>query len=61
MGFFRTVVFMVIGYIAMKTLKRALKNFEAEQVKAKVNEQRPQERMQSLRLDPVTGAYIPEA
>jgi hypothetical protein len=58
MGFFRTAVLMVVGYIAMKTLKRAMQNIEAQQVKAKV---KPEEKMQRLRLDPVTGAYVPEA
>jgi hypothetical protein len=61
MGFIRTAALMLMGYIAMKTLKRAMQNIEAQQVKAKVNEQKPQEKMQRLKLDPVTGAYVPEA
>jgi hypothetical protein len=61
MGFIRTTALMVMGYIAMKALQRAMKNIEAAQVKAKVNEPRPQDKMQRLRLDPVTGAYVPEA
>jgi hypothetical protein len=61
MGFIRTTALMVLGYIAMKSLKRAMKNIEAAQVKAKVSEPRPQEKMQRLKLDPMTGAYVPEA
>jgi hypothetical protein len=61
MGFFRTAALMVISYIAMKTIKRAMQNIEAQQVKAKVNQPKPQEKMQRLKLDPITGAYIPEA
>ncbi len=61
MGFFRTAALMIVGYIAMKTIKRAMKNIEYQQTKARVNEQKPQEKMQRLKLDPITGAYVPEA
>jgi hypothetical protein len=62
MGFFRTVAMMIVGVIAIKTLKRAMKNIEAQQVKAKVNEQqKPQGEMKRLRLDPITGVYVPDA
>jgi hypothetical protein len=62
MGFFRTVAMMIVGVIAIKTLKRAMKNMEAQQVKAKVNEQqKPQGEMKRLRLDPITGVYVPDA
>lgn len=61
MGFFRTVAMMVVGYIALKTLKRAMKNVEAQQAKAKVQEPRGEVPMKRLKLDPVTGAYVPEA
>ena len=61
MGFFRTAALMIVGYIAMKTIKRAMKSIEAQHLKAKVNEQKPQEKMQRLKLDPITGAYVPEA
>ncbi len=62
MGFFRTAALMIVGYIAMKTIKRAMQNMEAQLVKAKVNEQKaaPGE-IKSLKLDPITGAYVPEA
>ncbi len=59
MGFFRTVAMMVVGYIALKTLKRAMKNVEAQQ--AKVQEPHGEAPMKRLKLDPVTGAYVPEA
>ena len=52
---------MVVGYIALKTLKRAMKNVEAQQAKAKVQEPRGEVPMKRLKLDPVTGAYVPEA
>ncbi len=61
MGFLRTAAMMILGYIAVKTMQRAMRNIEAVQVKAKVTEPAPAEKMQRLRLDPVTGAYVPEA
>ncbi len=61
MGFFRTVAMMVVGYIAIKTLKRAMKTVEVQQAKAKVQEPHSEVPMKRLKLDPVTGAYVPEA
>ena len=61
MGFFRTVTMMVLGYVALKTIKRAMKNVEAQQAKAKVQEPKDMGPMKRLKLDPVTGAYVPEA
>ena len=61
MGFIRTTALMIIGYIAMKALQRAMKNIEASRVKVKVNDPNTQQKMKRLRLDPVTGAYVPEA
>ena len=61
MGFFKTVAMVVVGYIALKTLKRAMKNVEAQQAKAKVQEPKDMGPMKRLKLDPVTGAYVPEA
>jgi hypothetical protein len=61
MAFFRNVALMVMGVIAIKAMKRAMKNIEAQQVKAKVNEQKQaQGEMKRLKLDPITGAYVPE-
>jgi hypothetical protein len=62
MGFFKTAALMIVGYIAMKTIKRAMKNIEDQQVKARVNEQKSaQGEIKRLKLDPITGAYVPEA
>ena len=61
MGFFRTVAMMVLGYIAIRTLKRAMNNLNSEAAKAKVREPNNPEGMKRLRQDPVTGDYIPEA
>lgn len=62
MSFFRNVAVMILGFIAIKTLQRAMKNFEAQQVKAKVNEQKPdQGEVKRLKLDPITGHYVPES
>ena len=61
MGFFKTVAMMVVGYIALKTLKRAMKNVEAQQANAKVQDPKDMGPMKRLKLDPVTGAYVPEA
>jgi hypothetical protein len=62
MAFFRNVALVVMGIIAVRVMKRAMKNIEAQQVKAKVNEQKQaQGEMKRLKLDPMTGAYVPEA
>lgn len=62
MGFLRTVALMILGWIALRTMKRALENLEAQKVKAKVRQPQPQSKdMPRLRLDPVTGVYVPEA
>jgi hypothetical protein len=62
MAFFRNIALMIVGVIAIKTMKRAMKNLEAQQVKAKVDEQKQaQGEMKRLKLDPITGAYVPEA
>ena len=60
MGFFRTAALMIVGWIAIKTMKRALENLEAQQVKVKVKEPSIKD-MPSLKLDPITGVYVPEA
>ena len=61
MGFFRTAALMVVGWIAIKTMKRAIENLEAQQVKAKVKPEKQVKDMPRLRLDPITGVYVPEA
>jgi hypothetical protein len=60
MGFVRTAALMLIGWIVLKTMKRALENLEAQQVKAKVKEPKAKD-MPRLKLDPITGVYVPEA
>jgi hypothetical protein len=61
MGFFRTLAMMALGYIAIKTIKRAMNNLETEAAKAKVREPNNPAGVKRLRQDPVTGDYIPEA
>jgi hypothetical protein len=61
MGFLRTAALMILGWIALKTMKRALENFEAQQVKAKVNPEKSVKDLPRLKLDPITGVYVPEA
>ena len=61
MGFFRTAALMVVGWIAIKTMKRAIENLEAQQVKAKVKPEKQVKDMPRLKLDPITGVYVPEA
>jgi hypothetical protein len=61
MGFLRTAALMIVGWIALKTMKRALEIFEAQQVKAKVNPEKSVKDLPRLKLDPITGVYVPEA
>lgn len=61
MGFFRTAALMIVGWIAIKTMKRAIENLEAQQVKAKVKPEKQVKDMPRLKLDPITGVYVPEA
>ncbi len=61
MGFLRTAALMVLGWVALKAMKRAMQNLEAQQVKAKVKPEKNVKDMPRLRLDPITGVYVPEA
>jgi len=61
MGFIRTVILMGLGYLVMKTMKRAIESLEAQKVKVKATAEQAQARMPKLKLDPVTGVYRPEA
>lgn len=61
MGFIRTVILMGLGYLAMKTMKRAIQNLEAQKVKVNAKSDQAQVQMPKLKLDPVTGVYRPEA
>ncbi|MDE2445533.1 MAG: hypothetical protein KGO94_05085 [Alphaproteobacteria bacterium] len=60
MSFLRTVALMVTGYVLMKTAKRMMQNIEAQQVKVKAKEPSMKD-MPRLKLDPITGVYVPEA
>ena len=60
MGFFRTLALTAVGYILFKSMKRAVAHLESQQVKAKVKEPSMKE-MPRLKLDPITGVYVPEA
>jgi hypothetical protein len=61
MGFIRTTALMIVGYFAMKAIKRVAKNMEDQLAKAQTPEPKQQGEMKTLRLDPVTGVYVPEA
>jgi hypothetical protein len=61
MGFFRTAALMIVGWVAIKMMKRAIENLEAQQVKAKAKPEKHVKDMPRLKLDPITGVYVPEA
>jgi hypothetical protein len=60
MGFIRNVLMLGIGYLAVKTLKRAIENTEAQRVKVKAKAEDVAAKMPRLKLDPITGVYTPE-
>ena len=60
MGFLRNMLMLVIGYLAIRTLKRAIENVEAQKVKVKAKADQFAAQMPTLKLDPVTGVYKPE-
>ncbi len=61
MGFIRNILMLSIGYLAIKTLKRAIENAEAQRVKVKAKAEEAVAKMPRLKLDPITGVYKPEA
>jgi len=61
MGFLRNLALLAVGYLAMKTLKRAIQNVEAQKVKVKAKADDMAANMPKLKLDPATGVYRPEA
>ncbi len=61
MGFIRNALLMALGYLAVKTLKRAMENIEAQKVKIKAKADEAQAKMPNLKFDPVSGVYRPEA
>jgi hypothetical protein len=60
MGIVRNALLMVVGFLALKTLKRAMENIEAQKVKIKAKADDAQTKMPNLKFDPVTGVYRPE-
>ena len=63
MGFIRNMVVLALGVLAFKMIKRAMTDLEAAQEKARVKATPPaaDERMKTLKPDPITGVYTPEA
>jgi len=61
MGIIRNALLMFLGFLAVKTLKRAMENIEAQKVKIKAKAEEAQTRVPNLKFDPVTGVYRPEA
>jgi len=63
MGFIRNLIAVGLGYIAIRTVQKILANAEAQHENAKVKAKAPasQGNIPSLKLDPVTGVYRPEA
>jgi prefoldin subunit 5 len=61
MNFLRNMLLLGLGYLAVKTLKRAIENVEAQRVKVKAKAEEATAKMPRLKLDPITGVYTPEA
>ena len=60
MGLLRNMIMLAVGYLAVKTLKRAIENMEAQKVKVKAKADNFAQQMPKLKLDPITGVYTPE-
>ena len=60
MGLLRNMLLLALGYLAVKTLKRAIENMEAQKVKVKAKADNFAQQMPKLKLDPITGIYKPE-
>ena len=60
MGLLRNMIMLAVGYLAVKTLKRAIENMEAQKVKVKAKADNFAQQMPKLKLDPITGVYKPE-
>ncbi len=63
MGFIRNMVVLALGVMAFRMIKRAVVDLEQAQEKARVKAKAPaaDPAMKTLKLDPVTGVYTPEA
>ena len=57
----RNIIMFGLCYLAFKAVQRTLQKLEAQRVKVKTRAGEHMARMPRLRLDPVTGAYKPEA
>ena len=60
MGLLRNMMMLALSYLAIKTLKRAIENVEAQKVKVKAKADNFATQMPKLKLDPITGIYKPE-
>ena len=60
LGLLRNMIMLAVGYLAVKTLKRAIENMEAQKVKVKAKADNFAAQMPKLKLDPITGVYTPE-
>ena len=60
MGLLRNIMMLAVGFLAVKMLKRAIENVEAQKVKVKAKADNFAAQMPKLKLDPITGVYKPE-
>ncbi len=61
MGLLRSLMVLVLGYVAVMTVKRIMEAAEAQKIKVKAKAEQATAKIPTLKLDPVTGYYRPEA
>jgi len=61
MNFIRNVIALGLGFLAVKAAQRMLANAQASQEKVKAKANNAAGRIPTLKMDPVTGVYRPEA
>jgi len=61
MGFIRNLVAIGLGYVAIRTVQKVLAKAQAEQEKVKAKAPNTAGRIPTLKMDPATGVYRPEA
>jgi len=61
MGIIRNIFAAALGYIAIRTVQKMLANAEAQQEKVKAKAPNADGRIPTLKMDPTTGVYRPEA
>jgi len=61
MSFIRNIVAMSLGYLAIRTVQKMLANAQAQQERVKAKAQNTAGRIPTLKMDPITGVYRPEA